>query len=172
MEEQLKLIEDALRKARGASLGGMPLDISVSRQYGDSTVTLRSHLPTKGGSSAPVGLSSLGSLDTALPEEPQMGVGVGRRVSTASFFGEDDGGGAGIARADMLGGEIDAGDRDGAGVLRRAHRLARASRRDERRHEHKQEVKEEKELQEEQQREDRVDEPTLGEQQAQQHDSS
>ena len=101
MEEQLKLIEEALRKARGASLGGMPLDISVSRQYGDSTVTLRSHLPTKGGSSAPVGLSSLGSLDTAIAEDTQMGVGVERRVSTASFFaGEDAGGGAGVARAE------------------------------------------------------------------------
>lgn len=44
MNEQLALIEEALRRSRAASLGGMPLDIAVARQYGDSTVTLRTQV--------------------------------------------------------------------------------------------------------------------------------
>jgi len=48
MNEQLALIEDALKRSRAATLGGMPLDISVARQYGDSTVTLRTQVPGDG----------------------------------------------------------------------------------------------------------------------------
>jgi len=47
MNEQLALIEEALRRSRAASLGGMPLDIAVARQYGDSTVTLRTQVPQR-----------------------------------------------------------------------------------------------------------------------------
>lgn len=47
MNEQLALVEEALRRSRSASLGGMPLDIAVARQYGDSTVTLRTQLPVR-----------------------------------------------------------------------------------------------------------------------------
>jgi len=89
MDQQLALIEDALRKARTTDLGGMPLDISVSRQYGDSTVTLRTNLPvTKSGPSPPM-RSDLGSAG-ASGDLPGGGLGgVGRLVSTASFFGDD-----------------------------------------------------------------------------------
>lgn len=89
MDQQLALIEDALRKARTTDLGGMPLDISVSRQYGDSTVTLRTNLPvTKSGPSPPM-RSNLGSAG-ASGDLPGGGLGgVNRLVSTASFFGDE-----------------------------------------------------------------------------------
>ena len=76
-------------QARTTDLGGMPLDISVSRQYGDSTVTLRTNLPvTKSGPSPPM-RSDLGSAG-ASGDLPGGGLGgVGRLVSTASFFGDD-----------------------------------------------------------------------------------
>ena len=70
----------------------MPLDISVSRQYGDSTVTLRTNLPvTKSGPSPPM-QSNLGSVGASqLPGGGMGGGGVGRLVSTASFFGDEGG---------------------------------------------------------------------------------
>jgi hypothetical protein len=76
-------------QARTTDLGGMPLDISVSRQYGDSTVTLRTNLPvTKSGPSPPM-RSNLGSAG-ASGDLPGGGLGgVNRLVSTASFFGDE-----------------------------------------------------------------------------------
>jgi inorganic pyrophosphatase len=79
----------------------MPLDISVSRQYGDNTVTLRTNLPvTKSGPSPPMrtDLGSAGASDL-----PAGGLGgVGRLVSTASFFGDAEQGGARQRRASYL----------------------------------------------------------------------
>jgi len=104
MDQQLALIEDALRKARMSDLGGMPLDISVSRQYGDNTVTLRTNLPvTKSGPSppsrsSPMDLGSAGASD--LPADRPGGVA--RLVSTASFFGDEQQGGPRQRRGSYL----------------------------------------------------------------------
>jgi inorganic pyrophosphatase len=61
----------------------MPLDIAVSRQYGDSTVTLRTNLPVTTGK-GPVPLAT-----APMTTEAPAGGGVGRLVSTASFFGDE-----------------------------------------------------------------------------------
>lgn len=50
INEQLALIKDALARARGAGVGGTPIDIAVARQYGDSTVTMRAQVLGSGGS--------------------------------------------------------------------------------------------------------------------------
>ena len=55
MDQQIALIQEAFGRARGARLGGAPLDISVSRQFGEATVTLRTQL---GGGGGPPALSS------------------------------------------------------------------------------------------------------------------
>ena len=82
----------------------MPLDISVSRQYGDNTVTLRTNLPvTKSGPSppsrsSPMDLGSAGASD--LPADRPGGVA--RLVSTASFFGDEQQGGPRQRRGSYL----------------------------------------------------------------------
>ena len=87
-----------------SDLGGMPLDISVSRQYGDNTVTLRTNLPvTKSGQSppsrsSPMDLGSAGASD--LPADRPGGVA--RLVSTASFFGDEQQGGPRQRRGSYL----------------------------------------------------------------------
>ena len=87
-----------------SDLGGMPLDISVSRQYGDNTVTLRTNLPvTKSGPSppsrsSPMDLGSAGASD--LPADRPGGVA--RLVSTASFFGDEQQGGPRQRRGSYL----------------------------------------------------------------------
>ena len=91
-------------QARTSDLGGMPLDISVSRQYGDNTVTLRTNLPvTKSGPlppsrSSPLDLGSAGASD--LPADRPGGVA--RLVSTASFFGDEQQGGPRQRRGSYL----------------------------------------------------------------------
>ena len=62
----------------------------MSRQYGDSTVTLRTHLPTA-GSQQPAELTQ-GPISAPTAG---MGLGVNRHQSTASFFGEE-----GVERVD------------------------------------------------------------------------
>jgi hypothetical protein len=41
MDEQVALVQQALRQAQSTGTGGVPIDIAVARQYGDSTVTMR-----------------------------------------------------------------------------------------------------------------------------------
>ena len=40
MDQQIALIQEAFGRARGARLGGAPLDISVSRQFGEASLSL------------------------------------------------------------------------------------------------------------------------------------
>jgi len=87
MEEQLTLIEDALKRARLAKLGGMPLDIAVARQYGDSTVTLRTQLPAKEVSAKAPTVGGLQNLPAQAPARAQEGVD--RGYSTVSLFEAD-----------------------------------------------------------------------------------
>lgn len=41
MDDQLALVQNAIRRAQSTATGGVPIDIAVARQYGDSTVTIR-----------------------------------------------------------------------------------------------------------------------------------
>ena len=94
----------------------MPLDIAVSRQYGDSTVTLRTNLPVTTGK-GPVPLATV-----PVTTEAPAGGGVGRLVSTASFFGDE-----GVPREGMLDAQVE------CRVLRHEERLLLRARRDGRR---------------------------------------
>jgi len=96
MDEQLTLIEQALQRARGAQLGEMPLDISVSRQYGDSTVTMRTQLPA-GKAALPAApgpqqpaVSSLSQMSAAhisdIPAISQPPMGIDRSMTRLSFY--------------------------------------------------------------------------------------
>ena len=105
MNEQLALIEEAFRRARSQPLSGVPIDIAVARQYGDSTVTLRTQLPARGGNSSvqpraagPSGEAfTLGDLSAVAKGKSDEGVD--RKVSTASFF-DPPSGGDGVARGE------------------------------------------------------------------------
>ena len=78
----------SLSQARTTDLAGSPLDVSVSRQYGDSAVTLRTHLPvTKSGLAPPIPSNPAATGASAHMSAGGAG-GVGRVVSTASFFGD------------------------------------------------------------------------------------
>ena len=105
MNEQLALIEEAFRRARSQPLSGVPIDIAVARQYGDSTVTLRTQLPARGGNSSvqpraagPSGEAfTLGDLSAVAKGKSDEGVD--RKVSTASFF-DPPGRADGVARGE------------------------------------------------------------------------
>jgi inorganic pyrophosphatase len=89
MNEQLNLIEQALKRAQGASLGAMPLDISVSRQYGDSTVTMRTQMPAgTAGVAQPPMLGALGQATQApsIPQPAAAPEGIGRTATRLSFY--------------------------------------------------------------------------------------
>ena len=68
----------------------------MSRQYGDSTVTLRTNLPVSKVGPAPPMHANLASagVSAGIP-----GSGVGRLVSSASFFGDEQ---QGVLRAHSL----------------------------------------------------------------------
>jgi inorganic pyrophosphatase len=51
MDEQISLLHDALRRPAPGS--GAVVDISVSRQYGDNTVTMRAQMPVAGSAAPP-----------------------------------------------------------------------------------------------------------------------
>mmetsp|Transcript_12696 Transcript_12696/g.32417 ORF Transcript_12696/g.32417 Transcript_12696/m.32417 type:complete len:463 (-) Transcript_12696:554-1942(-) len=63
MDEQLSLLQQAL--SRGVPAGSAPIDVSVSRQYGDSTVTMRTQL-----GATPAGMPA--AMPTAPPAAPNV----------------------------------------------------------------------------------------------------
>ena len=85
MDQQIALIQEAFGRARGARLGGAPLDISVSRQFGEATVTLRTQL---GGGGGPPALSSGTKRDSTGADVAGRQPSLDERMSG----GTDDGG--------------------------------------------------------------------------------
>ncbi|KAL3926100.1 MAG: hypothetical protein SGPRY_003462, partial [Prymnesium sp.] len=110
MNEQVALIQEALARAQPTAQRGVPIDISVARQYGDSTVTLRTQsthalAQAAPGSVAPkmsseavplsavrdhVGESPLQGLDSMEAEGTAGAGGVGRKYTTNSFYEDNN----------------------------------------------------------------------------------
>jgi len=91
MDEQVALLQQAL--SRPVPAGSPPIDVSVSRQYGDSTVTMRTQLgvgaaPRAGMPIAPppnvVPLSA-----AQLPEETKAPGGIQRAYTRNSFYEQE-----------------------------------------------------------------------------------
>ena len=90
MDEQLALLQQAL--SRPVPAGAAPIDVSVSRQYGESTVTMRTQLAA-GGGGAPARAPALPTAQPnivplssqMLPPEPPAG-GIARAYTTNSFY--------------------------------------------------------------------------------------
>jgi len=94
MDEQISLLQEAMSRP---APGGAPVDISVSRQCGDCTVTMRGQLGTATGTSAPASRPTtatapasipLGAAGTLPSSEPPP---IQRAYTRNSFYEDDDG---------------------------------------------------------------------------------
>ena len=109
MNEQLQLVSEAMDRARAMKASTLPIDISVARVYGDSTVTMRTQVapgapaPHMMRSAPPMPAPTFSTLEDAPPGSDHHHVslesagvsraqtgGVGRTHTTMSFFDQGE----------------------------------------------------------------------------------